>query len=134
MDVPSVSGSSLDDAGPRHKEGRHRFPSGFRDRFHLDWLSRPLRAHGPDLAVGTAGAIAQAYSVQEHAEISDVDAAQAGIAAGQIDQAFQRGEDLVLIKHVPVTVEFEANLDPGDVIWNAGVVDVWPAPRAGEPE
>lgn len=36
----------------------------------------------------------------------------------------QRGEDLVLLKYLPVEVAFEANLDPGDLVWNAGVVDV----------
>ncbi len=85
------------------------------------------------LVVGTASATGRAYSVRERVDISDVDAAHAAVASGRVDEAFQRGEDLVLIKYLPVTLEFEANLDPGDVIWNAGVVAVWPSPTAERP-
>lgn len=79
------------------------------------------------LVVGTASATARAYSVREQVDISEVDAAKAGIASGRINEAFQRGEDLVLIKYLPVTLQFEANFDEGNVLWNAGVVDVWPS-------
>jgi predicted nucleic acid-binding protein len=84
------------------------------------------------LVVGRATALARVYFIRERIDFWDIDAARAGIADGRIEEAFQRGEDLVLTKHLPVVVEFQANVEPGDLVSNAGVVDAWPIPRGSE--
>lgn len=76
------------------------------------------------LIVGTARAMGEAYSRHDDVRAAEIAAAEAARRTQAIDEFFEDGADLVVLKHLPVIVEFAATFEPNGYVWNAGVTDI----------